>query len=61
MEYGWMGIEGGETFAVEAYPLKLQAMDFVAVSLTVMVLSLLAALGPAIKAAGHSVVEGLRR
>ncbi len=61
MEYGWMGIEGGETFAVEAYPLKLQAIDFVAVSLTVMVLSLLAALGPALKAASHSVVEGLRR
>lgn len=61
MQYGWMGIEGGETFAVEAYPLRLKAMDFWAVSITVMVLSLLAALGPAIKAAGHSVVEGLRR
>lgn len=61
MHYGWMGIEGGETFAVEAYPLRLKAMDFVVVSVTVMVLSLLAALGPAIKAAGHSVVEGLRR
>lgn len=61
MHYGWMGIEGGETFAVEAYPLRLKATDFVVVSITVMVLSLLAALGPAIKAAGHSVVEGLRR
>lgn len=61
MEYGWMAIEGGETFAVEAYPLRLKVLDFVTVSVTVMVLSLLAAVGPAIKAAGYTVVEGLRR
>ncbi len=61
MEYGWMAIEGGETFAVESYPLRLKVLDFVTVSVTVMILSLLAAVGPAIKAAGYTVVEGLRR
>lgn len=61
MEYGWMGIEGGESFAVEAYPLRLKAWDFVTVSVTVLVLSLLAAIGPSLKAAAYSVVEGLRR
>lgn len=61
MEYGWMGIEGGESFAVEAYPLRLKTWDFVTVSVTVMVLSLLAAIGPSLKAAAYSVVEGLRR
>lgn len=61
MEYGWLAIEGGETFAVEAYPLRLMSADFIWVGLTVLTLSFLAALAPAIRAAGFDVVEGLRR
>jgi lipoprotein-releasing system permease protein len=61
MQWGWLGIEGGESFAVDAYPMRLEIIDFILVGLTVIVLSFLASLGPAYQAARFTVTEGLKR
>jgi lipoprotein-releasing system permease protein len=61
MQWGWLSIEGGESFAVEAYPLRLEIMDFVWVGLTVIFLSFLASVGPAYQASRFTVTEGLKR
>ena len=59
--YGLIKLRGGDSFLVEAYPLQLQSGDFILIFITVMVLSILAALYPARKAAQVDVVEGLSR
>ena len=59
--FGLVKLSGGDSFLVEAYPLQLQGGDFLLIFITVMVLSVLAALYPALKASQVSVVTGLSR
>jgi lipoprotein-releasing system permease protein len=58
---GLITLQGGDSFRVKAFPIELQVGDFVLVFATVMVLSGLASLYPAIQAARIQVVEGLRQ
>jgi len=61
MLWGWITIDGGENFALEAYPMRLEMMDFIYVALTVLVLSVLAAWFPAQKAAKFPLLFTLKR
>jgi lipoprotein-releasing system permease protein len=47
--FQWIKLEGG--FLIEAYPVSLQAADFMLVMVTVIVVGLLAAVHPALRAA----------
>jgi ABC-type lipoprotein release transport system permease subunit len=59
--FGFVKLNGGESFRVKAFPIALQWGDFALVFITVMVLAALASLYPARQAARIGVVEGLRQ
>ncbi len=58
---GFITLQGGESFRVKAFPIELEWGDFALVLATVVVLSALASLYPAIQASRVEVVEGLRQ
>jgi len=57
--FGFVKLNGGESFRVKAFPIELQWQDFALVFVTVMVLAAVASLYPARQAARIRVVEGL--
>ena len=61
MEYGILAINGGDSFVVDAFPLELHGMDFVAIFFTVLILSILAAIYPAVKASLLNIVQALHK
>ncbi|MEO0469254.1 MAG: FtsX-like permease family protein [Bacteroidota bacterium] len=60
-KFGFIKLQGGDSFRVKAFPIELQLNDFVLVFLTVLLLAMLASVYPAIQAAKIKVVEGLRQ
>lgn len=60
-KYGLIKLAAGETLRIQAFPLKMQAEDFLLVFITVIAISLLAAWYPSAKAANISVTQGLRQ
>jgi lipoprotein-releasing system permease protein len=58
--FGWLKLQGGESFRVKAFPIELQLADFLLVFGTVMLLSSLASIYPSLQAARLQMVKGLR-
>jgi lipoprotein-releasing system permease protein len=48
--YGFVKLGGGDSFLLDAYPVKLQGTDFVLVLATVIIIAFFASLFPAMKA-----------
>lgn len=61
INYGFIKLNGGETFVVEAFPLAVKWEDFVLIFVTVMTLSLLSGYLPARKAAQWSVIDAIKK
>jgi lipoprotein-releasing system permease protein len=59
--FGLIKLNGGASFRVKAFPIALEANDFILVFLTVMVLAVVASLYPSVQAAKVEVVKGLRQ
>ena len=59
--YGIIQLHGGESFRVKAFPIDLVLSDFLLVSITVVVLSVLASLYPSLQASRVKISEGLRQ
>jgi lipoprotein-releasing system permease protein len=59
--YGIIKLYGGESFRVSAFPIEMQAADFLLIFVTVMGLSVLASLYPSRRAAQIRIAEGLHR
>lgn len=59
--YGLLTLQGGENFRINAFPIEMRFSDFALIFITVMGLSLLAAVYPAIKASQVEVVEGMQK
>lgn len=57
--FGWVSM-GMQTSLIDAYPIVMQARDFVLSALTILVITLLAAIVPATKAAQTPVKEFVR-
>lgn len=58
--FGLLKIRGGENFLVDAFPLVMRPSDFILAGGTVLVLSILASLYPAMRATQGTVVQKLR-
>ncbi|MEZ4829436.1 MAG: FtsX-like permease family protein [Bacteroidia bacterium] len=58
--FGFIQLNGGESFRVKAFPIELQASDFLLVAVTVVILSVLASVYPSLQASRVKVVKGLR-
>lgn len=58
--FGLIKLNGGDSFRVDAFPLEMQAGDFVLVFFTVLLLGAIASWYPANRAAKSALVEGLR-
>ncbi len=58
-QFGWVSM-GMQTSLIDAYPIVMQARDFVLSALTILVITLLAAIVPATKAAQTPVKEFVR-
>ena len=58
--YGFIQLHGGESFRVKAFPIELQLNDFILVSITVIILSVLASLYPSLQASRVRIAEGIR-
>jgi lipoprotein-releasing system permease protein len=54
--FGWVKLSGD--FIIQSYPISMQAMDFVLVAVTVLVVGLLASLYPAIRAGKKPELAG---
>lgn len=61
MEYGFLKITETSSYQLDTFPIALNLTDFILVAITVIGLSMLAALYPSKKAANVEVVEGLRK
>ena len=59
--FGFLTLQGGENFRINAFPVEMRLSDFLLIFATVMSLSLIAAIYPAIKASQVQVVEGMRK
>lgn len=59
--FGIIKLQGGESFKVQAFPISMEFWDFFLVFITVVALTIIAALYPSRKAAEVEVVAGLRR
>jgi lipoprotein-releasing system permease protein len=60
MQYGFLKLNGGASFRVDAFPIALNFWDFVGVILTVVGLSVLASIYPAKRAMIIEVSEGIK-
>lgn len=61
MEFGILEINGGDSFVVDAFPLQLNAWDFVVIFFTVFILSIIAAIYPAVKASFLEIPQALSK
>ncbi|MFN0203416.1 MAG: FtsX-like permease family protein [Bacteroidia bacterium] len=61
IQFGFVKLNGGESFRVDAFPVQLQTFDFVVVFLTVLFLSVVASLYPSMRAAQITVNEGIKQ
>lgn len=58
--WGFVQLQGGDSFRVKAFPVELQIQDFLLVGITVLVLAALASIYPAHQASRIEAVNGLR-
>ncbi len=57
--FGFITLQGGDAFLIEAYPVKMQLWDFIVVFITVVAIGTLAALLPAVRASRiQSIIRG---
>jgi len=57
--FGFVTLQGGDAFLIDAYPVKMQLWDFIIVFITVVAIGTLAALLPAVRASRiNSVIRG---
>ena len=58
--WGFVQLQGGDSFRVKAFPVELQVDDFLLVGFTVLLLAALASIYPAYQASKIEAVKGLR-
>ena len=58
-QFGFITLQGGDAFLIEAYPVEMQLWDFIIVFITVLLIGTLAALLPAMRASRiNSIIRG---
>jgi len=58
-KFGFIRLQGSDSFLIEAYPVSMQLWDFIIVFITVILIGTLAALLPAVRASRiSSIIRG---